>query len=57
LLVTGALPEELLHCQVECAEREPRLTVAQQIRVGEGHGELVVLVSDVRAEEERPAPF
>ena len=57
LLITGALPEELLHRQVERAEREPRLTVAPQVRVGEGHGELVVLVPDIRAEEERPAPF
>jgi hypothetical protein len=42
---------------VERAEGNPHLAVAEQVRVGEGHCQLVILVADGGTQEERPPPF
>ena len=42
---------------MERAERQSHLPIAQQVRIGERHRQLVVLIPNGRTEEERPAPF
>ena len=39
------------------AEREPYLTVAEQVGVCEGYSELIIFIPNGRTQEERPASF
>ena len=57
LLVAGPLPQELPQRKLQRAERNTNLAIAEQVGVGESDGKLVILVTDGRTEEERPAPF
>ena len=57
LLIAGPLPEKLLQRDVQRPERDPPLAVVEEVRVGEGDGELVVLVPDRRTQEKRSAPL
>jgi hypothetical protein len=55
-LVADPLPEKLLQREVQCAERHPHQAVMEEVRVGQGDGQLIVLVPDRRPQKNGRLP-